>query len=191
MTHHTHFTVDWFTKYAPQWLERMSYFKDVQTHALEIGSYEGRSACWILDNILIHPLSDIICVDVWDGTDKTLGKKTVRAKQTFLNNTKFYKDKIDVIELDSLRALTGLIVDKESFDLIFIDGDHEGYSALTDLVLSWPLLKVGGWLVFDDYQWEHEALTTYPKDAWDAFVSVKPSGLKWEVDGRQVFARKQ
>jgi predicted O-methyltransferase YrrM len=191
LNHITHFTADWFTQYAEQWLERLGYLRNQETHALEIGSYEGRSACWMLDNILTHVQSDIVCVDTWDGKDKTLGEETIRAKQRFQKNMKFYRSKVDVVELDSLRALTGFILDKESFDLIFIDGDHEGYSALTDLILSWHLLKSGGWLVFDDYLWEHVALRTNPKDAWDAFVSVSPLGMTWELVGRQVFARKQ
>ena len=36
------------------------------------------------------------------------------------------------------------------FDLIYIDGEHHAASALEDAVLTFPLLKVGGAMVFDD-----------------------------------------
>lgn len=32
---------------------------------LEIGSYEGRSAVWFLENILTHPTARIVCVDLF------------------------------------------------------------------------------------------------------------------------------
>lgn len=186
----SHFTSDWFTKYAPQWISRMGHLKDVETHALEIGSYEGRSTCWILDNILTHARSSITCVDSWDGSDKTLGLKTVSAHSRFVSNVIHYYGKVRKIAKKSYDALLTMNIQCYEFDIIFIDGDHEGYGALSDLMMCWPLLKNGGHLVFDDYQWSHEALRTQPKDAWDAFASVKPLGLTWQLDGRQIFARK-
>jgi predicted O-methyltransferase YrrM len=187
----THFTADWFTKYAPQWLERMGYLKDKEIHALEIGSYEGRSTCWILDNILTHKDSTITCVDPWDGGDVLLGDNTKKARELFVSNTKRYGSKvIEEIGYSSV-VIPELIVNDRMFDLIFVDGDHEGATALLDLVMSWQLLKNSGHLVFDDYQWGSSKLRTNPKVAWDAFVSVRPLGLMWEIDGRQVFARKE
>lgn len=191
MHHHTHFTADWFTKYAPQWLERMSYLKYKETHALEIGSYEGRSTCWILDNILTHKDSSITCVDPWDGNDKLLGDSTKKARELFDANTESYGCKVIPECGLSSWVLPELMFQEQEYDLIFVDGDHEGATALLDLVWSWQMLKNGGHLVFDDYQWGSSKLRSNPKDAWDAFASVKPLGLTWEIDGRQVFARKE
>jgi predicted O-methyltransferase YrrM len=38
-----------------------------------------------------------------------------------------------------------------SFDLIYIDGHHTIQCVLRDYVLTWPLLKIGGVMIFDDY----------------------------------------
>jgi len=145
---------DWFSNYIPYWLEHLSHLKSRETHALEIGSYEGRSACWMLDNLLTHPKSTLVCVDTWDGKDATLGEKTAKALYTFLENIKEYGgEKVITHAAASLRVLAKYhhFCTAPCFDLIYLDGSHEGIDALTDLCLCWPLLKVGGWLIFDDY----------------------------------------
>jgi predicted O-methyltransferase YrrM len=40
-----------------------------------------------------------------------------------------------------------------AFDVIYIDGSHYAADVLSDAVLSFPLLKSGGIMIFDDYQW--------------------------------------
>jgi hypothetical protein len=36
---------------------------------------------------------------------------------------------------------------------LYIDGWHSAFGALADGVMSWPLLNVGGVMIFDDYLW--------------------------------------
>lgn len=154
----THFTADWFTCNAQAWLDKLGYMRDRRVQALEIGRYEGRSAHWLMSNILVHPGSTLLtCVDPWDGLDPCLGSSTY-------------------------------------FDFIFIDGDHEGSAALTDLVLAWPLVNPGGWLIFDDYGWTGEGynLRSLPSDAFDAWIKVKPPGIaSVEPVGRLMFVKKE
>jgi SAM-dependent methyltransferase len=42
---------------------------------------------------------------------------------------------------------------KQEFDIIYIDGSHASWDVLTDIILSWRLLKEGGVLILDDYGW--------------------------------------
>jgi len=44
-------------------------------------------------------------------------------------------------------------LEDNSFDIIYIDGNHEPEYVLEDAVLAFRKLKVGGYLVFDDYGW--------------------------------------
>ena len=37
--------------------------------------------------------------------------------------------------------------------LIYIDACHDSQYVMTDAMLSWKVLKVGGYLIFDDYGW--------------------------------------
>jgi predicted O-methyltransferase YrrM len=69
---------------------------------------------------------------------------------------------------DVLRGMSG-----ERFDLVLIDGSHEAPDVLMDATLAWPLLKAGGLLGFDDYQWQGSAEQEHcPALAIDAFRSV-------------------
>lgn len=184
------FTADWFTQYADEWIAKLGHRNKVETHVLEVGSYEGRSTHWFLMNLLRHSKSTITCIDTWDGKDKTLGEQTLTAYSTFIKNIRPFGTKVKVIQSESWVYLSKLRQNEREYDLVFIDGDHEGYNALLDLLLSWPMVKVGGCLVFDDYIWSSDKLRSQPKDGWDAFIQVKPLGLKWELVGRMMFATK-
>jgi hypothetical protein len=43
------------------------------------------------------------------------------------------------------------MVKKCEFDLIYVDGSHMAADVLSDAIMSFHLLRVGGALVFDDY----------------------------------------
>src|SRR5919108_3146648 len=62
------FSEDWVGDSWLGWsrvLGRLKGRSDVQ--ALEIGSFEGRSALWFLENVLTGERSSITCVDIWAG----------------------------------------------------------------------------------------------------------------------------
>lgn len=58
-------------------------------------------------------------------------------------------DKFVFINAPSPRALERF--DEEMFDWIYIDGLHDYQGVMIDFWASWPLLKPGGVMVFDDY----------------------------------------
>ena len=71
------------------------------------------------------------------------------------------------------RALPQLICQNKKYDLIFIDGNHVAPYVLTDSVMSWPLLKVGGYMLFDDYSWGLNGdITLRPKKSIDSFSEI-------------------
>ena len=39
------------------------------------------------------------------------------------------------------------------YDIIYIDGNHNNINILEDCVLSFRKLKVGGFMILDDYNW--------------------------------------
>ena len=64
-----------------------------------------------------------------------------------------------------------------SVDFIYIDGSHQAADVLSDAVLAFKLLKVGGHLVFDDYIWSEtlpygQDPVRCPKPAIDAFTTL-------------------
>lgn len=79
----------------------------------------------------------------------------------FLNNTRIARSRASQrVELVTHKGcsdehLARLIAGgfRQRFDLVYIDGSHYSHDVLSDAVLSFPLLKVGGHMLFDDYLW--------------------------------------
>ena len=59
------FTEDWFTNNIPTWNKVLGNLRNKPVKFLEIGSFEGRSATWALENILTHKDSQLYCIDHW------------------------------------------------------------------------------------------------------------------------------
>jgi predicted O-methyltransferase YrrM len=161
---------------------------DQEFHILEIGSFEGRSTVWFLENVLIHEKSTITCVDPWlnYNQDKdsfnSYGKqnqdwkfKDNNIKSTFLYNIIVgnHANKVNIMQGFSHALLPYLITNNKNYDAIFIDGNHTTAFVMTDAVMSWYLLKVQGIMIFDDYAWElNLSETLRPKKAVDDFISL-------------------
>lgn len=65
------FTSDWFSQHIPVWTDVLRDLRGKpHLHFLEIGSYEGRSACWLLENILTHPGSRLTCIDIFNQDEE-------------------------------------------------------------------------------------------------------------------------
>jgi predicted O-methyltransferase YrrM len=150
---------------------------------LEIGSYEGRSTLWLLENVLTHPTSTITCVDSFTQSN---------TYNTFINNTKNYKSKIALHRDYSFNVLIKLNKRSDLFDAVYIDGDHSAKGVLEDAVLSFPLLKKGGLLIFDDYQWAMQLPPQQrPEIAINAFIESYANRVKIVYVGYQVVLQKK
>ena len=68
MEHVEQFTHDWFSHNIPNWALWLADFKyKPGLRGLEIGSLEGRSAVWLLKNILTHETSSLDCCDLCES----------------------------------------------------------------------------------------------------------------------------
>lgn len=123
---------------------------------LEIGCYHGANVCSLMKTYATHEKSEIHCVDPWCDYE---GYSEYKEKQPtnysiFLNNVAKLNPR-DIHKLYLYRALSEDAIPKfqdASFDIIFIDGNHETKYILEDAVLSFKKLKPGGWIIFDDMQ---------------------------------------
>jgi hypothetical protein len=144
------FSTDWVSRNTELWTRVLGQLRDKpETHGLEIGSFEGRSSIWFLDNILTHPTSSITCIDVWSYVgDPLFGD---RDEKTFDGNIAAHGQGQKVVKRKGFSEdmLPGL--KKEFYDFVYIDGSHRSRDALVDAVFSWRLLKPGGYMIFDDY----------------------------------------
>lgn len=182
------FTQDWFaSKDLEQFLPTNT---QEEFHILEIGSFEGKSTVWFIDNLLQNPNSTITCIDPWmnfvqnatsfdtysPDTKTQSGVDYIKddIKGRFLYNVSQtgYPEKVKTIQGMSYEELPILINQKQEYDLIFVDGNHTAPFVLTDAVMSWYLLKKGGIIIFDDYLWDYNpGITVRPKLAIDSFIS--------------------
>ena len=60
------FTKDWVRVRTSTWEETLQHLKGKpDVHGLEVGSFEGRSAIWFVENVHTHPSSSMTCVDIF------------------------------------------------------------------------------------------------------------------------------
>ena len=190
------FTKDWFSWAPPVW-EQLTPLLPERKNFLEIGSFEGRSTVWIVENMM-EDGGEITCIDTWEGGMEHVHGEMVGAEARFdknmaLLNEKFPERKVLKLKTTSTTALARTITNGPvSFDFIYIDGSHVAKDVLTDACMSWPMLKVGGIMVFDDYTWRPQGLTTMqrPKIAVDTFVNFFEDELELIHVGYQLTVRK-
>ena len=191
MTKYT-FTKDWF-HWAPDVWTQLIPVMPGKMSFLEIGSFEGRSAIWIAEN-LAGPDAEITCVDTWEGGEehKILGTDVSGSEALFDANTSQCDAAVTFtkIKATSYEALASMT--KKRFDFIYIDGSHVGKDVLTDACMAWPLLKAGGLMVFDDYLWgDPRDVLHRPKLAIDAFVNIFGEEIEPRYSGYQLIMSKK
>jgi predicted O-methyltransferase YrrM len=100
-----------------------------------------------------------------------------------------------VVKIKSRSDETLRRLNPRSFDFIYIDGSHETKDVLVDAILAWDLLKPGGLIIFDDYNWygpRSWLVPNYtPKIAIDAFVKVFDPYIELLHKEYQLVARKK
>lgn len=194
------FTQDWFTHNTDNFIDckkRIAETLGDVNSILEIGCYEGRGTCWMLENML-SDTGSIICVDPFLGVDNPEradpGLRYKPLEDRFNHNVASSKkpdQSVNVIPTSSYQALAALITANAQFDFIYVDGDHSGEGAMTDACMAWGLLKQGGVMLFDDYFWDHAAdVLDRPKMAIDAFMNTFSRRFNVTTVGYQVAVQK-
>ena len=137
-----------------KWLDIIPH-TDSPVKILEIGTYHGANACSLLKTYATHPQSEIHCIDPWydyDGYNEYKDKQDSNYSIFISNISKLsYKDISKVYIHRMLSEKCGNFPD-ESFDIIYIDGNHELKYVLEDAIISYKKVKKGGWIIFDDTQ---------------------------------------
>lgn len=187
------FTSDWFSHHIADWEMWLSGLKGLPyLDFLEIGSYEGRSAIWLLENIINHETCRLTCVDsFFDQEYETING--ISLKNQFLQNIYPFaqQGKLTVFQNESFDALQELIKMKKQFDFIYIDGCHMAKSVLEDAVFSFRLLKNNGIMIFDDFNWNiKQQLHEVPRLAITSFISVYSNYMKILFCGDQLVVQK-
>ena len=160
-----------------------------QLKCLEVGSHEGQSAMYFLKNILKHPHSELLCCDPW-------------IKSHWLNLTPSnlcYEDVFDFNIKNNINAGSYKInkyrgknnqlykedwyqSDDNTYDIIYIDDIHTYESTKLNIANGFPQLKVGGIMIFDDYDANDRPLFISMEDP-EMEYTVDEKGNIWRHDG--------
>lgn len=170
------YTSDWFSHNTPAWtrfFHQIGWNPESPTNTgIEIGSYEGRSAAWLLEHQFRHPASKLICVDVFADADAPDSYY-----RRFQNNVEVPGgSRIEVYKGFSFDFLSKFVAEGNRVDFVYVDGSHRAADVLEDLILGFRALNPGGLMICDDYMGgtsDSQNLTLHtPKIAVDAFTNI-------------------
>jgi predicted O-methyltransferase YrrM len=157
---------------------------------LEIGSYEGASACWLIDRLKETDLL-LVCIDTWEGGVEHSGVDMSEVERRFIKNVNLAREGSDRVEVRRMKqrsdlALVQLLHEgrEGQFDFVYVDGSHQAPDVLADAVLAFRLLRPGGVIAFDDYLWhegrpEEKDPILSPKLAIDSFTNIYARQLRF------------
>lgn len=183
------FSVDWFSEHIPAW-ERagVRMLNKRLCSLLEIGSMEGRSAVWMLENLCDHAYSSLTCVDPWVG-DPAHKRSGAEDEKLFDANVCAAKNGEKCFKLKGTLPQVYKDLPCMFYDLVYIDGDHEARSVVTDFAFASQRLKTGAYVIFDDYSRHVRAAQIQPKHAIDAILAMWYDKLRVVEKSSQVIAR--
>jgi hypothetical protein len=174
------FSDDWFSDRIPIFERFLGGLKDQPCRLLEIGSYEGRSAAWLINNVATHSSSVVETIDAQEN-------QRLRPNLAATGHSDRIKFHL------GLSAAVLRTLPLESYDFAYIDGSHWTVNVLEDAVHAFGLLKAGGIMAFDDYLWDDPRWNQEgrPKEAVDAFLAIYADKIDLLDRGYQVWIRKK
>ena len=190
---HGTFSHDWFTGHIPSWEPMMRALEGRTARVLEIGAFEGLSTCFVLWRL---PDATVTAVDTFAGSAEQVARDLLPngslehvfdANVAHVDGTRARK-----LVGDSKRVVLDLHAEHARFDFVYVDGSHLALDVLIDAALSWSLLTLEGFLVFDDYGWSAVGPDPLlrPGPAIDAFLELVDGRYEVVSKGTQLALRK-
>jgi uncharacterized membrane protein YkvA (DUF1232 family) len=177
------FSADWFTANIPDWEPIMRELSGRPSRMLELGSFEGLSASYVLWRL---PQAQLTCVDTFEGFLSSPELPRVFDR----NVARAGPGRVRKLVGTTRSVLPKLVDDGERFDFVYVDASHLALDVAVDAALSWQLLNVGGVLVFDDYGLPRPHRLLGPTAAIDSFIDLIADCGERIPDTRQVMIRK-
>lgn len=164
---------------------------------IEVGTWKGGSALTLAGQLQRLGLdAEILCVDTWLGAlemwtdlDDESRHGSLRLRHgyptlyfTFLANVvrAGHSDRITPFPVPSVTAAQWCALQGVRADLIYIDGSHEEDDVYQDLTAWWDLVREGGVLFGDDWQWDGVRLAV-ERFAKENGLPIAHRHDKWEL----------
>lgn len=148
----------WVSNHAGMSLYQMARFHTPIPTVVELGSWRGKSTAWLAFGLKDRGEGCVYAVDHWEGSaSEDLHKKMLAGYQEnqlyneFLENMKRLglSDYVVPLKFDTIQA-------SRQFDhrievgLLHVDASHDYFDVRRDFEFWSPMVKVGGFIVFDD-----------------------------------------
>jgi len=169
------FSCDWTSGNIPVWANILREHRDRAPRVLEIGSWEGRSALFFLNYL---PKAHVVCIDPFEGnaehhSDAYFAALVPATEARFDRNVaEPFGERVEKIKGASGQVVPQLAIEGRTFDIVYIDGSHYAADVYADAALVWPIVRPGGIVIFDDYQWDlMDTDSERPKLGVDTFLA--------------------
>lgn len=133
---------------------------DNEINYVEIGCYAGGSACLMLQ----RPNTNVISIDIGQPIPKSVVLNNVNKLNKYNNKYLYLQGNSQSDQM--FQRLYNTI---KEIDILFIDGDHTYNGVYNDFHQYERLVKVGGYIIFDDY---HDSDTPGVKKAVDELITI-------------------
>jgi lipopolysaccharide biosynthesis glycosyltransferase/predicted O-methyltransferase YrrM len=169
-------TQDWFTSNIPSWKNYFPLVTSSEPRILEIGSWEGRSAVFLLTTLCTRG-GEIICIDHVDLMQTPAGRERHRKLTQNLARTGRPSRILAQFSVPALYKLLEEEIVRDTnagFDWIYVDGSHRADDTFLDAELAWRLAREGCIFIFDDYHWPQQPVESvhHPRRGVDAFLAL-------------------
>ena len=115
---------------------------------VEIGSFKGKSTCFIAEGIGDKKMQ-FFCIDPWK--DGLMPEKGEGIFNEFLQSTKKYRNRFSILRGFSHEVIKEWPVHRK-IDFLWVDGDHS-YEGVKRDILDWiPMVKKSSPVCFHDYR---------------------------------------
>tara|TARA_B100001248_G_scaffold111057_1_gene82930 strand:+ start:1123 stop:1836 length:714 start_codon:yes stop_codon:yes gene_type:complete len=179
-------TTDFFSINAYYWKKFIGTLPENFKY-LEIGSLEGNSALFIINNFKVKK---VVCVDIWE--DENFKEEQHKNFNNFRTNINEFSN---IVEYFKGTSDNYFLNQEDKFDVIYIDGSHEADQVYKDVKNSWKILNMNGILICDDYFYGniYKNPDNVPSIAINKFVSEIFKNNSIEilcVNNSQIFLKK-
>jgi SAM-dependent methyltransferase len=142
------YTNAWFDPHAVYWagLKDWAWAQRATRGGLrflEVGVYEGRSAVWLIHNLVEPADVSVTLVDPW-GPAPEWEPIFERALRNLKAN-----EKLKVCRMRSQRFWASYA--ESEYDFVYVDGSHRPHDVAEDVRMAWWRLRPGGIMLVDDF----------------------------------------
>ena len=149
---------------------------------------------WLYNNVLYNYTDSVLVdVDTWEGSDEPVHHEMnwISVEQIYDSKTAAARDNRQIVKYKGTSD-SFFRNNVEWYDFIYIDGEHTATGVIKAAVSAFEILKPGGIIAFDDYQWSAGlGITKEPKIAIDAFYQIYSDKIEVLVNDYQFWIKKK